>query len=82
MATQTTEERLDAARAQLARPWAESEERTVEAGAFPITVRKRGNRYDLDDGGEAIASARALGASPLRTGSRSWRTSSRAKAST
>lgn len=60
MATQTAEERLAAARTELAHPWAESEERTVETGAFAITVRKRGNRYDLDDGGEAIAKARAL----------------------
>ncbi len=61
MATPTAEDRLDAARSGLAHPWAEREERTVEAGAFPITVRKRGNRYDLDDGGKAIAKARALG---------------------
>ena len=57
MATQTAEQQLDATRARLAHPWAESEERTVEAGAFPIHVRKRGIRYDLDDGGEAIANA-------------------------
>ncbi len=61
MATQTAEEQLAAVGAELAHPWAESEERTVETGAFAITVRKRGNRYDLDDGGEAIARARALG---------------------
>jgi hypothetical protein len=56
------QKRLASVRDQLRSPWAESEERTVETGPFPITVRKRGNRYDLDDDGEAIARARALGA--------------------
>jgi hypothetical protein len=53
---------LASVRDQLRSPWAESEERRVETGPFPIMVRKRGNRYDLDDDGEAIARARALGA--------------------
>jgi hypothetical protein len=62
MESPTTEDRLAAAAEQLAPPWEESEERTVETGVFPIAVRKRGNRYDLDDGGAAIERARALGA--------------------
>lgn len=53
---------VDTIREALAPPWAESEERVVEAGAFPIHVRKRGIRYDLDDAGEAVARARRLGA--------------------
>ena len=53
---------VDTIRETLAPPWAKSEERVVEAGAFPIHVRKRGIRYDLDDAGEAVARARRLGA--------------------
>lgn len=51
----------DSIRETLAPPWAETEERVVETGAFPIHVRKRGRRIDLDDGGAAVARARALG---------------------
>jgi hypothetical protein len=50
-------------REQLAPPWADREERVVEAGRFPISIRKRGHWYHLDDGGEAVARARSLGAS-------------------
>lgn len=53
---------VDTIHEALAPPWAETEERVVEAGAFPIHVRKRGFRYDLDDAGEAVARARELGA--------------------
>ena len=49
-------------RTTLAAPWQETEERVVAVGMFPIHVRKRGIRYDLDDAGEAVARARALGA--------------------
>ncbi|MGH3111196.1 MAG: hypothetical protein ACRDQT_09795 [Gaiellaceae bacterium] len=62
MTSQTAERRVEAARAELAAPWEESEERVVDVGAFPIAVRKRGLRYYLEDRGEAVARARALGA--------------------
>jgi hypothetical protein len=62
MTVESAEERLEAVRARLAPPWAENEERVVEARAFAVFVRKRGHRYDLDDAGEAVASARSLGA--------------------
>jgi hypothetical protein len=62
VAVDATRERLDAITAQLAGPWAESEERVVDTGSIPIVVHKRGRRYDLDDRGEAVARARALGA--------------------
>jgi hypothetical protein len=52
----------DTIRETLAAPWDDAEERVVEAGAFPIHVRKRGIRYDLDDAGEAVARGRSLGA--------------------
>jgi hypothetical protein len=48
---------------QLAPPWADREERIVEAGRFPISIRKRGHWYHLDDGGAAVAAARSVGAS-------------------
>jgi hypothetical protein len=47
---------------QLAAPWAEGDERVVETAGFPIAVQKRGHWYHLDDRGEAVARARALGA--------------------
>jgi hypothetical protein len=53
---------LDTIRATLGPPWEDTEERVVETGAFPIHVRKRGIRYDLDDEGAAVARARAMGA--------------------
>ena len=37
--TVVAQDRLQAIRQQLAPPWAEGEERTVETGSFPITVR-------------------------------------------
>jgi hypothetical protein len=46
----------------LAPPWADGEERVVETGAFPISIRKRGHWYHLDDRGEAVARARSVGA--------------------
>jgi hypothetical protein len=49
---------------QLAAPWADGEERVIEAGRFPISIRKRGHWYHLDDAGEAVARARSFGASP------------------
>jgi hypothetical protein len=55
-------QRTDAISAQLAAPWAEGEKRVVETGAIPIVVHKRGRWFDLKDGGEAIAQARAAGA--------------------
>ena len=60
--SQTAEKRVEAARADLAAPWKESEERVVDVGPFPIAVRKRGPRYYIEDRGEAVARARALGA--------------------
>lgn len=48
---------------QLAPPWADREERVAEAGRFPISIRKRGHWFHLDDGGEAVAAARSAGAS-------------------
>jgi hypothetical protein len=62
MSVETTEHRLDAIREQLATPLAEGELRMIETGAIPISVHKRGIRYDLDDRGEAVARARAVGA--------------------
>jgi hypothetical protein len=51
--------RLEVAQAALAGPWADNEERVVELEPFPVVVRKRGRRYDLDDGGAAVARAGA-----------------------
>jgi hypothetical protein len=48
---------LEEARAALAPPWSENEERTVELRPFSVFVRKRGHRYDIDDGGAAVAAA-------------------------
>lgn len=62
MVVDATRTRLDSIAEQLAAPWAESEERVVATGSVSISVRKRGRRYDLDDRGEAVASARSLGA--------------------
>jgi hypothetical protein len=57
------QERLQAIRDQLAPPWPESEERTIDTGSMQIVVRRRGHRYYLDDRGASVARARALGAS-------------------
>jgi hypothetical protein len=54
--------RLEQIREQLTPPLARDEERTLETGTVPIFVRRRANRYYLDDRGVAIADARALGA--------------------
>jgi hypothetical protein len=62
---------LDAVRSRIGdtTEWTESEERVVrrelvygDGSPVEIVVRKRGWRYDLDDRGEAVAKARALGA--------------------
>jgi hypothetical protein len=57
-----TAERLERAWQRLAPPWAEDEERVLEARTFAIAIRKRGHWYHLDDRGGAVARARALGA--------------------
>jgi hypothetical protein len=62
MTVETTEQRLESIREQLASPWTEHEERVVETAAIPIAVEKRGHWYHLKDRGEAIARARTLGA--------------------
>ena len=62
MAVDTTEQRLERVKEQLAPPWAENEERVIETGAIPIAVQKRGHWYHLKDRGEAIARARTVGA--------------------
>jgi hypothetical protein len=59
---ETEQARLQAVREQLAPPWEEGEERTIDTGSGPIVVRKRGHWYHLDDGGEAVSRARELGA--------------------
>jgi hypothetical protein len=55
-------ERLERIREQLDPPLAKDEERTLETGSVPIAVRRRANRYYLDDRGASVAEARALGA--------------------
>jgi hypothetical protein len=65
MRVQTASGRLENVRAQLEGPWRDEEERTVDTGALPITVRKRGRRYDLHDRGEAVASTASLDWLPI-----------------
>lgn len=61
MTVETKQAQLQAVREQLAPPWKESEERTIDTGP-PIVVRKRGHWYHLDDRGESVSRARELGA--------------------
>jgi hypothetical protein len=63
MTSEATQDRLQAVREQLAHPWQEGEERTIDTGGASIVVRKRGHWYHLDDRGEAVSRARKLGAS-------------------
>jgi hypothetical protein len=55
-------ERLERIREQLDPPLARDEERTLETGSVPIVVRRRADRYYLDDQGMSVSEARALGA--------------------
>jgi hypothetical protein len=55
-------ERLHRIREQLDPPPASSEARTLETGGVPILVRRRADRYYLDDRGRSVTEARALGA--------------------
>jgi hypothetical protein len=57
-----TAERLDRIREQLDSPLAGNEERTLETGSVPIFVRRRADRYYLDDRGVSVSEARGLGA--------------------
>jgi hypothetical protein len=54
--------RLERIRRQLDPPLHRDEERTLETGGVPIFVRRRADRYYLDDRGVAVSEARALGA--------------------
>jgi hypothetical protein len=69
---QTASPRLEGVRRQLGEPagWGSAGERLIDVGhtygdgdAVAIHVRKRAHRYDLDDGGDAVRKALALGAS-------------------
>jgi hypothetical protein len=62
MTPEATQGRLQAVREQLAPPWEEGEERTIDTGGATIVVRKRGHWYHFDDGGEAVSRAREVGA--------------------
>lgn len=62
MSVETTDRRLELIREQLATPLAEGEARIVETGAIPVVVRKRAQRYYIDDDGAAVRAARELGA--------------------
>jgi hypothetical protein len=55
-------QRLEHVREQLDPPLARDEERTVQTGSVPILVRRRADRYYLDDRGVSVAEARGLGA--------------------
>ncbi len=54
--------RLQHIREQLDPRLARDEERTLETGSVPIVVRRRADRYYLDDRGVSVSEARALGA--------------------
>jgi len=68
---EVSDARLEDARRQLGDPtsWEHAGERRLAIGlaycdaeAVEIILRKRGHRYDLDDGGASVGEARAIGA--------------------
>jgi hypothetical protein len=63
---------LERIREQLDPPLARSEERTLETGGVTIFVRRRADRYYLDDRGVAAvrSTRRATGCESLRRSSR------------